>query len=75
MVFMTGTVRHLPGGAGSIVPHPLLHGRRVEVPPLYLSHDDPRLRSMADNILQYGAVYQEESLSLLQVGTGFLPLP
>lgn len=68
-------LKRLPAGLGSVVPHPLLHGRKVDVSPAYLSHSDPRMRSMAESISEYGEVYQEESLSLLNAGAGFLTLP
>ncbi|MCR4397338.1 MAG: DUF2399 domain-containing protein, partial [Firmicutes bacterium] len=65
-------LRRLPAGLGSLVPHPGLPGRKVEVPEAYLSHADQRLKAMAESISAYGEVYQEESLSLLGTGAGFL---
>jgi len=66
---------HLPAGATSVVPHPMLQGRKVEVPEAYLAHRDPRVRVLAEAISRYGEVYQEESLSLLANGHGFLSTP
>ncbi|MGE5484726.1 MAG: DUF2399 domain-containing protein [Ignavibacteriales bacterium] len=66
---------HLPAGTVSVVPHPMLHGRKVEVPEAYLSHCDPRISALAESVSQYGEVYQEESLSLLASGAWFPELP
>jgi len=48
----------------TLVPHPRLAGRPIDVPDSFLNHSDPGIKRMAVDIAKHGAVYQEESFSL-----------
>ena len=56
-------VAHVAASHVVLVPHPKMAGRKIDVPAVFLAHRDPRIRRMAEDIVEHGAVYQEEVFS------------